>query len=118
KVKEGGVLTFTPDGPRGPTHKVQLGVILMAEKSGAPIYPIGISASRRWLVNSWDSYLVPKPFARCYFLVGDPIYVPPGLDEAQRIALAEQIEIAINRLEREAERRAGFPNYPTEWRVD
>ena len=45
KVREGGVLAFTPDGPRGPTHKVQLGVILMAEKSGAPIVPIGVSAS-------------------------------------------------------------------------
>src|SRR5207248_1868666 len=69
KVKEGGVLAFTPDGPRGPTHKVQLGVILMAEKSGAPIIPLGISASRRWLIKSWDSYMIPQPFARGYFLV-------------------------------------------------
>ena len=55
RVQDGGVLAFTPDGPRGPTHKVQLGVILMAEKSGAPIVPVGISASRRWLMKSWDS---------------------------------------------------------------
>ena len=78
KVREGGVLAFTPDGPRGPTHKVQLGVILMAEKSGAPIVPVGISASRRWLIGSWDSYMIPQPFARAYFLVGEPIYVPAG----------------------------------------
>src|SRR5579871_3680721 len=117
KVKEGGVLAFTPDGPRGPTHKVQLGVILMAEKSGAPIIPVGISASRRWLAKSWDSYMIPKPFARAYFLVGEPIHVPPDLDEAGRQTYAERVEIAINRLEREAEARAGYTCYPPEWLI-
>src|SRR5262249_10559386 len=76
KVKEGGVLAFTPDGPRGPTHKVQLGGLLIAEKSGAPIIPLGISASRRWQMKSWDAYMIPKPFARAYFLVGEPIHIP------------------------------------------
>ncbi len=118
QVKEGGVLAFTPDGPRGPTHKVQHGVILMAEKSGAPIIPLGISANRRWLMRSWDSYMLPKPFARAYFLVGEPIYVPPNLNEAGREAVAAQVEIAINRLEREAERRAGHTDYPAEWRTE
>lgn len=118
KVKEGGVLAFTPDGPRGPTHKVQLGVILMAEKSGAPIIPLGISASRRWQMKSWDAYLIPKPFARAYFLVGEPIHIPPNLDETGRQACAEQVEIAINRLEREAERLAGFPDYPADWHIE
>jgi lysophospholipid acyltransferase (LPLAT)-like uncharacterized protein len=118
KVKEGGVLAFTPDGPRGPTHKVQHGVILMAEKSGAPIIPLGISATRRWLMRSWDSYMLPKPFSRAYFLVGEPIYVPSDLDEAGREAIAAQVEIAINRLEKEAERLAGHPHYPAEWRTE
>ncbi|CCW36033.1 hypothetical protein CTKA_01869 [Chthonomonas calidirosea] len=118
KVQKGEVLAFTPDGPRGPTHKVQPGVILMAEKSGAPIVPVGISASRRILIRSWDSYLIPLPFARAFFLVGDPIYVPPNLDENGRLAYAAQLERALNRMEREAERRAGYPNYPSEWATD
>ena len=118
KVREGGVLAFTPDGPRGPTHKVQLGVILMAEKSGAPIVPLGVSASRRWLARSWDQYMIPQPFARAYFLVGEPIYVAHGLDEAGREAVAEQVEIALNSLEKEAERRAGHLDYPAEWRTE
>ena len=117
KVREGNVLAFTPDGPRGPTHKVQLGVILMAEKSGAPIVPVGISASRRWLIDSWDSYMIPKPFARAYFLVGEPIYVPSHLDEAGREAVAVEVEVALNQLEKEAELRAGHADFPQEWRV-
>ncbi len=117
KVKEGGVLAFTPDGPRGPTHKCQAGVILMAEKSGAPIIPLGISVNRRWLVRSWDSYLLPKPFSHVYFVVGDPIYVPANLDETRRNRYATQVEIAINGVEKQAEALAGYNDYPTEWRT-
>lgn len=115
KVKEGGVLAFTPDGPRGPTHKVQLGVILMAEKSGAPIIPFSTSSNRRWLMKSWDSYMIPKPFARCPFLLGEPIYIPANLNEERREAYAAQLAMAINRLEKEAERLAGHVEYPAEW---
>ena len=69
KVKEGGVLAFTPDGPRGPTHKCQLGVILMAEKSGAPIIPMGLSSRWRILVKSWDAYMVPLPFSKAFYVL-------------------------------------------------
>ncbi len=115
RVKEGGVLVMTPDGPRGPTHKVQLGVILMAEKSGAPIIPVAVSADRRWLMGSWDSYMLPKPFARVCFLTGEPIPIPPNLNEASRNHYAALVEVAINRLEREAERLAGHTDYPSDW---
>lgn len=118
RVKEGGVLVMTPDGPRGPTHKVQLGVILMAEKSGAPIIPVAVSADRRWLMKSWDSYMLPKPFAKVPLLTGEPIMIPPNLDEAGRQRYADLVEVAINRLEREAERRAGHLDYPLDWHTE
>ncbi len=116
KVREGGVLSFTPDGPRGPSHKVQAGVILMAQKSGAPIIPVGISASWRYLVRSWDSYMVPLPFARAWFIVGEPIFVPADLTEGEREAIATRLELAVNCVEREAERRCGHLDY--QWRTE
>ena len=64
KVKEGNVLAFTPDGPRGPSHKVQSGVLLMAQKAGAPIVPVGVSARWKYHVQSWDSYMIPLPFSK------------------------------------------------------
>ncbi|MDE2127818.1 MAG: lysophospholipid acyltransferase family protein [Armatimonadetes bacterium] len=117
KLRAGGILTFTPDGPRGPSHKVQHGVIFMAQKSGVPIIPVGISASRRWQLKSWDQYMVPKPFATIWFVVGDPIYVPPVVDDVLRDELARTIEVAINRLERDAELRCGHSTYPSDWRL-
>ncbi len=119
KVKEGGCLAFTPDGPRGPTHKVQLGVILMAEKSGAPIVPLGVSARSRWLFGkSWDSYMVPKPFSKAYWVYGKPIFVPANQDDAGRQRYAGLVEFEINRVEKEAEALAGYLDYPAEWRTE
>ena len=105
-LKAGGVLAFTPDGPRGPSHAAQPGVAYFAQRTGCPIIPIGIAAHPRWLARSWDRYLIPKPFARACWVVADPIHVAPdqNLDEAAR-----QIEAALNAAETEAERQVGAP---------
>jgi hypothetical protein len=109
KIREGGVLAFTPDGPRGPTHKVQPGTIFLAQRSGCPILPLGISARPRKLLRSWDRYMIPLPFARAAFVVGEPILVAPELDEAGRQQCAEALERAINAVEERAEQMLGFP---------
>lgn len=100
-LAKGGIFAFTPDGPRGPSGKVQPGVVYFAQRSGKPIIPAGISAYPRWQVNTWDRYLVPKPFSRARWIYGDPIYVAPTDDLD---AACVRVEEAINRLEAEAER--------------
>lgn len=107
-LRDGGVLAFTPDGPRGPTHKVQGGTILLGEKSGSPIVPVGISARPRVLVRSWDRYMVPLPFARVAWVVGKPFTVPEGASEEERQKIAEQLEQELNACEAQAERMLGF----------
>jgi lysophospholipid acyltransferase (LPLAT)-like uncharacterized protein len=114
RLKEGGALAFTPDGPRGPTHKVQLGTLLLAQKSGCPVVPLGISARPRLLVKSWDRYMVPAPFARVVWLVGEPVEVPPDADDVLKERLAGELELAVNRLERRAEEMLGY-TYPIEF---
>lgn len=108
KIQEGGVLAFTPDGPRGPTHKVQQGTIFLAQRSGCPVIPLGISARPRRLLPTWDSYMIPLPFARAAFVVGEPLFVAPDLDEAGKQSAAEQIEAAINACEARAESLMGM----------
>ncbi|MBF0241415.1 MAG: lysophospholipid acyltransferase family protein [Desulfamplus sp.] len=61
------------DGPRGPIGKVKSGVIKMAKESSAIIVPFYTSANRGWFFNSWDRFMVPKPFARLTLLFGEPI---------------------------------------------
>lgn len=117
KIQEGGVLAFTPDGPRGPTHKVQQGTIFLAQRSGCPVIPLGVSARPRRLLGSWDSYLIPLPFARTAFVVGETQFVSPNLDEAGKEQAAEALERAINACEKRAEALMGF-DYPAEWPTD
>jgi lysophospholipid acyltransferase (LPLAT)-like uncharacterized protein len=95
----GTVLAITPDGPRGPARKVQPGVVFLARKSGKPLIPVGISVSRSWHARSWDSFSVPKPFARVEWLFGEPIFVGPDDDSD---AVCQRVEDAINQLEAEA----------------
>lgn len=104
-LRDGHTMAFTPDGPRGPSGVVQPGIMLMAQKSGAALIPGGVSARPRKLMSSWDRYLLPCPFGRALFLVGEPIYVPSDADDATVEQLRLQLEAEMHRLEAEAERR-------------
>jgi lysophospholipid acyltransferase (LPLAT)-like uncharacterized protein len=106
-LREGGTMAMTPDGPRGPSHVVQGGVMLMALKSGAALIPVGISACPRKLIKSWDQFMVPAPFARCLMIFGEPITIPTGADEETVEAVRLQLETEMNRLEIEAETQLG-----------
>lgn len=55
---------ITPDGPRGPARVFAPGVAVASQRTGAYIAPIRAVASRSWRLNSWDKFLIPKPFAR------------------------------------------------------
>lgn len=91
-LREGGPVAFTPDGPRGPRRELKGGVLLAAQRGGAPILPLHASADRAWRLDSWDRFLIPKPGARVRIAYGEPFMVGPG--EAG-------IEAARGRAERE-----------------
>lgn len=106
-LSEGATMAFTPDGPRGPSQVVQPGIVAMAKRSGAALVPVGVSADRRWLAPTWDRYMVPKPFARCLMVFGEPILVAEDADEAAMEAARARLESEMVRLEREAEAEMG-----------
>ena len=91
-LKEGGVVGFTPDGPRGPQGVAQKGVIRLAQLSGAPILPAAYSASPGRFLGTWDRFLLAFPFSRGCFVAAPPIRVP-------RDATPEKIEEARQMLQ-------------------
>lgn len=93
----------TPDGPRGPVYQAQAGTIVVAQLSGAPIYPMSYSAERAWRLRSWDRFMIPKPFSRVSVVVGEPIRVPRQLDEAGREEARAALEAALLAVDQEAE---------------
>lgn len=78
RAQEGSDIGFTPDGPRGPRYEVKDGVVVAAIKTGCQMVPCTYSAQRRWQLRSWDGMIIPKPFSKGVFLVGDPIAVSEG----------------------------------------
>lgn len=100
KLKEGGVMAITPDGPRGPSKEVQGGVMLMAQKSGSCLVPVGIDAkSKKVFEKSWDQYFIPLPFSKAAMVFGEPIPVPEKMTEAEAEAIRLHLQEEINRLD-------------------
>ena len=68
------------DGPRGPAGEVKAGVIRMAQAADAVIVPFYVSANRCWIFNSWDRFMLPKPFSRVTLRFEAPIHLEDGTD--------------------------------------
>ncbi|MCK4378799.1 MAG: lysophospholipid acyltransferase family protein [Deltaproteobacteria bacterium] len=66
-------LGITPDGPKGPRHQVKPGVVQLARLSGRSILPVAFACSRGRRFNSWDRFLLPFPFGRGAFVIGEPL---------------------------------------------
>ena len=81
-LKDGYHVSFTPDGPRGPKYTMSRGPIHLASTQGAKLVPITINASRYWSIRSWDNFQIPKPFSTLTLVIGEPLEIPPNLDEA------------------------------------
>lgn len=80
---------FTLDGPRGPRYEAKPGAVWIAARTGNALFPFHISPERKWTLNSWDHFQIPRPFSRVLVLMAPPIYVPTEatqqlMDEAQR----------------------------------
>ncbi|MBW2249702.1 MAG: lysophospholipid acyltransferase family protein [Deltaproteobacteria bacterium] len=79
------------DGPRGPAGIVKPGVIRMAHATGAMIVPFYTYADKAWYMNSWDKFVLPKPFAKVTLRFGEMIKFDPSENnedfEKQRLHL-------------------------------
>lgn len=74
-LKTGATIAITPDGPRGPARQFSPGAAVAAQRSGVPITTMFVTANRAWTLKSWDSFMIPKPFARLVMHFSDPTFV-------------------------------------------
>ena len=99
KMKEGTSIIVTSDGPIGPAFEFKTGTVLMARVGGAPLVPVACAANRAWYMDTWDHFMVPKPFARIAIAIGEPIEVPRSVSadgmEAIRAETQSGIEAMI-----------------------
>jgi lysophospholipid acyltransferase (LPLAT)-like uncharacterized protein len=86
------------DGPQGPFSVVKSGLITIAQFAAAPIVPVIMSAQRCWVFNSWDRFMVPKPFSKVVIRFAPPIVVPRRLDADAFEKLRQDVEVRIKEL--------------------
>lgn len=67
-VKKGRDIAITPDGPRGPGMKVQMGVIQLARATGLPVIPMAFGASKKKPSDPGTPSLCPT------LLAGESLY--------------------------------------------
>ena len=99
-LKDGISVGMTPDGPRGPRMRCSGAIADIARMSGVPILPVSCSARWRVILGSWDRFLLPLPFTRGVYVIGDPIEVPPDADST---SVLKRLETCLNELTRQAD---------------
>jgi lysophospholipid acyltransferase (LPLAT)-like uncharacterized protein len=93
---------FTLDGPRGPANVAQPGAVWLAKATGNPIIPFHIESDRHWTANSWDHTQIPKPWSNVAIVIGEPLEVPPGADDAAMEQARLVLEARLKLLEARA----------------
>jgi lysophospholipid acyltransferase (LPLAT)-like uncharacterized protein len=80
------------DGPTGPPRVIKPGLISLARSADAVICPGIVSYENAWIMNSWDHFLIPKPFSRVLFRFGPIFSVPEILSDDQFESFRTEME--------------------------
>ena len=72
-LKSGTSIGISPDGPKGPRHEVSDGILSISRLSNSSILPVGIGFKKKWVLNTWDRFIIPKPFNHITIIWGEPL---------------------------------------------
>lgn len=96
ELKGGDDIAITPDGPKGPRHSVANGIVAISQKTNAKILAFNCKPTKYWQLNSWDRFIVPKPFGTIHFYVSEPFGIDNlELEEAKNLIKAKLQENAM-----------------------
>ena len=110
RVQAGDSLAITPDGPRGPKERFKPGVLQVARITEAPVIPILAGSQHGWWIEGWDSFLVPKPFARIRIAVGPPRIVPGDTPTKELVEHARELETELETLKSQVDGQGTNPS--------
>ncbi len=96
-LRSGRSVGILVDGPLGPPRIVKKGAIMISSMSQVPIVPIVWSCSRFWVLNSWDRYMIPKPFSKVVIKYGEPIFVPYKAKDEEIELYRKRLQECLNR---------------------
>lgn len=95
-LKRGLPAGMLADGPLGPPRVAKIGTVAMASLCKAPIIPVVWGADNCWILNSWDRYMIPKPFSNVLIYYARPIWVPEGISRQEMEKYRSLLEQTLN----------------------
>jgi len=98
-AKNGYSIAHIVDGPQGPPEVIKPGLLRIARATGLPILPAAVSPQKKWVFNSWDRFMIPKPFSKIIVRFGEAVHVPKSMSksdlEMERQRIEKQLKILI-----------------------
>jgi lysophospholipid acyltransferase (LPLAT)-like uncharacterized protein len=96
------------DGPTGPPCVVKAGGISLAQLTGAFLCPVFFICEKYWVFNSWDRFMIPKPFSKVFIRFGPMEKAPEELEGEEFENLRVKMEEMMIREYRDME-NSPFP---------
>jgi len=95
-------IAITPDGPRGPAHKLKAGTVVAAKKTGVPVVLAGVGYKKKKVLNNWDKFEIPYFFSNANIIYSNPVFVNDDLSYDETSAMIEKCEKILNDLQVQA----------------
>jgi lysophospholipid acyltransferase (LPLAT)-like uncharacterized protein len=106
-IEANRTVAFTIDGPRGPRYVAKPGPVLLARNTQVAIMPFHIAVERAWTLNTWDAFVVPKPFSRAMVRIGRLVHVPRDADSAALDRFHAEMQATLERIRDYADENVG-----------
>lgn len=109
-LENGDNVVQTADIPKGVARKAGLGIVTLAQRSGAPIVPLAIASSRRFVFkNAWDRTALNMPFGKTAICTGALVRVDKDAGDAELEKKRQMLEDEMNRATKRAYELTGKP---------
>ncbi len=103
-AKNNKSVVITPDGPKGPRHKLKAGAVITAKKGAIPLILMVVGFKHKKYLNSWDKFEIPSPFSETNIIYSDPIYIDKDLSYEETSEIINKSEEILNNLHNVANR--------------
>ncbi len=102
-VKEGYTVVLAVDGPQGPRGVCKPGIIRLVQKTGVPLFPVGVATTRRFVFKkTWNQVYLPLPFSRQVIFVDKPISFPKKAGPEEMNRYCRQVEESLRAAHKKA----------------
>jgi lysophospholipid acyltransferase (LPLAT)-like uncharacterized protein len=98
ELEQGNLVAFTIDGPRGPKYVAKPGPVALSRATSLPMAAFYVAIDQSWVLNTWDKFVIPRPFSKALVRFSAKMQVPSDADEECMDAFHRQLQSALERV--------------------